>query len=221
MKKKVLVLSLIAFIFFLTGCDAKYEMEIKNSKINESISISIPSKYSEKEINENIDYFGINDNSAYTEKIIKKDNESIISFSEKKSKISDFFNSSDSFINKCYNKVSFVLENGNYYIGTSKGFKCLTYEYMELDSINISIKTYHKVYDNNADKVSNNVYTWNINKDNISTSSIMFVVSKNEYVWYYKYRYLFGGLIAISVIFLITYTVISIFRASSKRVNKI
>jgi hypothetical protein len=221
MNKKILVLLLITFIFFLTGCDAKYEMELKNSKITESISVSIPSKYTEKEINENIDYFGINSDSAYNQKIVKNDNESIISLSGKKSKISDFFNSSDSFVNKCYNKVSFVLEDGKYYIGTSKGFKCLTYEYMELDSLTINIKTYHKVYDNNADKVSNNVYTWIIDKDNISKSNILFVVSKNEYVWYYRYRYLFGGIIAISAIFLVTYIVISIFRTTSKRANKI
>src|SRR5574344_1072806 len=119
MNKKVLVLLLITFIFFLTGCDAKYEMEIKNSKITESISVSIPSKYTEKEINENIDYFGINSDSTYNQKIVKKDNERIISLGGKKAKISDFFNSSDSFVNKCYNKVSFVLEDGKYYIGTS------------------------------------------------------------------------------------------------------
>jgi len=221
MNKKILVLLLITFIFFLTGCDAKYEMEIKNSKITENISVSVPSKYTEKEINDNINYFGINSDSAYNQKIAKKDNENIISLSGKKSKISDFFDSSASFVNKCYNKVSFVLEDGKYYIGTSKGFKCLTYEYMELDSITISIKTYHKVYDNNADKVSNNVYTWNINKNNISKSNILFVVSKNEYVWYYKYRYLFGGLISIFAVFFITYIIISVFRASSKRANKI
>ena len=221
MNKKILVLLLITFIFFLTGCDAKYEMEIKNNKITENISVSIPSKYTEKEINENIDYFGINSDSAYNQKIEKKDNESIISLSGKKSKIDDFFNNSDSFVNKCYNKVSFVLEDGKYYIGTSKWFKCLTYEYMELDSLTINIKTYHKVYDNNADKVSNNVYTWIINKNNISTNNILFVVSKNEYVWYYRYRYLFGGIVAVSVIFLVTYIVISIFRTTSKRANKI
>lgn len=221
MNKKILVLLLITFIFFLTGCDAKYEMEIKNSKITENISVSIPSKYTEKEINENIDYFGINSDSAYNQKIVKKDNESIISLSGKKLKISDFFNSSDSFVNKCYNKVSFVLEDGKYYIGTSKGFKCLTYEYMELNNVTINIKTYHKVYDNNADKVSGNTYTWHINKDNISTSNILFVVSKNDYVWYYEYRYLFGGLLAVSAVCLLTYIIISIFRTSSKKANKI
>ena len=221
MNKKQLILILIIFVFSSTGCDAKYEMEIKNSKITENISVSIPSKYTEKEINENIDYFGINSDSAYNQEIAKKEKDSIISLSGKKLKISDFFDSSDSFINKCYNKVSFILEDGKYYIGTSKGFKCLTYEYMELDSVSISIKTYHKVYDNNADKVSNNVYTWNINKDNISINNILFVVSKNEYVWYYRYRYLFGGIIAVSAIFLVTYLVISIFRGTSKRANKI
>ena len=69
---------------------------------------------------------------------------------------------------------------------------------MELDSVSISIKTYHKVIDNNADEVKNNVYTWNIDRDNISTNNILFVVSKSEYVWYYRYRYLFGGLIVIT-----------------------
>lgn len=221
MNKKVLVLILTIVIFSLTGCDAKYEMEIKNSKITESISVSIPSKYSEKEINDSIDYFGVNADSAYGEKIVKKDSEKVVSLSGKKEKIADFFNTSDSFINKCYNKVSFVLEDGKYYIGTSKGFKCLTYEYMELNNISVTIKTYHKVYENNADKVNNNVYTWNINSKNVNDQSILFVVSKNDYVWYYRYRYLFGGLFTVGCIFLTVYLLVSAFKSSSKRANKI
>lgn len=221
MNKKVLILILSIFVFSLTGCDAKYEMEIKNSKITENISFSVPNEYNEKKINELIDYYGINTDSAFTQKITKGSVATEVSLSGRKSKLEVYFDSSDSFISKCYNKVSFTLEDGKYYIGTSKGFKCLTYDYMKLDKVSISIKTYHKVYDNNADKVKNNVYTWNIDENNISSNNILFVVSKNDYVWYYKYRYLFGGLIAIFAISLVTYIVISIFRSSSKRANKI
>lgn len=221
MNKKILLLILSIFIFSLTGCDAKYEMEIKNSKVTENISFSVPNDYNEKKINDLIDYYGVNADSAFTQKISKEKDFTDVSLNGKKSKLDDYFDSSDSFINKCYNKVGFVLEDGIYYIGTSKGFKCLTYDYMKLDKVSISIKTYHKVYDNNADKVKNNVYTWNIDENNISTNNILFVVSKNKYVWYYRYRYLFFGIIAVSAIFLITYTVISIFRMSSNKANKI
>jgi|GEM_PF-2960902 len=221
MNKKVLILILIIFVFSLTGCDAKYEMEIKNSKINEDISIFVPNDNTEKKINDLMDYYGINADSGFTTKITKGSDATEVSLSGATKKINSYFDSSDSFINKCYNKVSFMLEDGKYYLGTSKGFKCLTYEYMQLDKITISIKTYHKVYENNADKVRNNVYTWNIDKDNASKNSILFVTSKNDYVWYYRYRYLFGGIVAILAILLVTYIVISIFRSTSKRANKI
>ncbi len=221
MNKKVFILILFISVFSLTGCDAKYEMEIKNNKITENISFSVPNENSEKKINELIDYYGINADSAFTQKLTKGSNDTEVSLSGKTTKLDAYFDSSDSFINKCYNKVSFTLEDGMYYIGTSQGFKCLTYDYMQLDKVSISIKTYHKVYDNNADEVSNNVYTWNIDRNNLKTNNILFIVSKSEYVWYYKYRYLFGGLIAVSAIFLVTYMVISIFSASSKRANKI
>lgn len=221
MNKKILLLLFLVSIFSLTGCDAKYEIQIDDSNITENIFLSIPTEISEKKISELIDFYGINSDSAFTQKIDQVDDLYNVSLTGRKTKVEQYFDNSDSFISKCYNKVSFTLEDGKYYIGTSKGFKCLTYDYMELDSVTINIKTYHKVYDNNADKVSNNTYTWNIDRKNISDNNILFVVSKSEYVWYYKYRYLFGGLIAVFAISLVTYIVISIFRASSKRANKI
>lgn len=221
MNKKILLLIFLVFTFFLTGCDAKYQMEIKDSKITEDLSFSIPNEYNEKKINELIDYYEINNESSFTHKIIKESNATKVSLAGKNTKIDAYFENSDSFINKCYNSVSFLLEDGKYFIGTSAGFKCLTYDYMELDSVAISIKTYHKVYDSNADEVNKNVYTWHIDRNNISTHKILLIVSKSEYIWYYKYRYLFGGLIVVFSVFLITYLVISIFRLSSKKVNKI
>ena len=107
MNKKVLILILIIFVFSLTGCDAKYEMEIKNSKLTENISFSVPNKNSEKKINELIDYYGINADSAFTQKITKESNATEVSLSGKTTKLDSYFDNSDSFINKCYNKVSF------------------------------------------------------------------------------------------------------------------
>ncbi len=219
MNKKILLILLIS-VFSLTGCSAKCEMEIKNGSITENISISVPNEYTEKKINGLIEYYGINEDSAFNQKITKNSSFMDISLTGKKEKLDSFF-SDDGFIKKCYNKVSFILEDGKYYIGTSKGFKCLTYDYMELDNISISIKTYNKVYDNNADDVKGNVYTWKIDKSNVSNHSMMFVVSKNDYVWYYKYRYLFGGLIAVCSLFIVIYLIILTFKSSSNRVNKI
>lgn len=220
MNKKVLLVLLIS-VFSLTGCSAKCEMEIKNGKITENISISIPNEYSDKKINDLIEYYGVNNNSSFKQKITKSGSIMDISLTGKTEKLDSFFNDDDSFIKKCYNKISFLLEDGNYYIGTSKGFNCLTYDYMELDKISISIKTYNKVYDNNADDVKGNIYTWNINRSNVLTHSMMFVVSKNDYVWYYKYRYLFGGLIAVGSLFMLIYLIYLTFKSSSNRANKI
>lgn len=221
MNKKILLLILLIPIFSLTGCDAKYEMEIKDSKITENISFSVPNTYSNQQINKLVDYYGMNSDSGFKEKITDDGNNKTVSLTGHVVKIDTYFDNSDSFINKCYNSVNFTLDGGKYYIGTSKGFKCLTYDYMEIKNFTISIETYHKVYDNNADKVKNNVYIWNININNIKKNSILFIVSKSDYVWYYKYRYLFGGLAAVGITLFTIYLVISIFKMSSKHANKI
>jgi hypothetical protein len=217
MNKKIFITILFS-ILLLTGCTARYDVKIQDNKVKENISITMPSTYSDAEIKKAINYY--NSKNKYEVEIKRDTSQTQVILTGKSVKLGDFFSDSDSFPNKCYNRVSFLSENGNYYIGTSKGFSCLTYEYMELNSISINIKTYHEVYDTNADKVKNNVYTWNIDRNNLSTNSIKFIFSKTKYVWYYRYRYLFGGLGAVSIILTLGYIIYKIFSSFSNRANR-
>ena len=57
------------------------------------------------------------------------------------------------------------------------GFKAFD-SYTTLNSINININTNYEVVDCNADKIVDNVYTWNINRNNYETKTIYISANK-------------------------------------------
>lgn len=220
MKKKLIIILLS--IFLLTGCNPKFTYSISDGSITEQVEISFDQDYTDKEIKNNANYYGIGEDNGYTLSILRNDILSVKTIS-KKSSLETFFNNSNIYFKRCFDNVYYSYDKSKKrsYIGTSEGFKCMYFDYLELDSIDVSIKTFNKVYENNADESKFGVYTWHFNKENASNKKITFVVGNSAYVWYYKYRFLFIGLLAIGVSILVFYLITSIFKTYSNKANKI
>lgn len=220
MKKKILLL--VTTLFLITGCQPKLTYEINSGKITESISIDVDDEYSKSRLEETIEYYGYNKNNGYKYNVSKIDNGYNINIKGSKQSLESFVENNN-LVNTCYNIVDLSYEENEkrYYLGTSKGYNCMTYDYMETTGIEITIKTFNKVYETNADSKGFGTYTWKINGANFEESSIIFIVSSNQYVWYYKYRYLFIGLGTILVIGIVFLIVREIFSNSSKKANEI
>lgn len=181
-------LILLISILVLTGCSAKYELTINNDQnLNESLNITEndTSKFNEKIIQlknstpkeyleTNLDwptpaYINTEENPIEPKKIDgidyydKKDISSELSLGINynfKHKQDNF--SKSNILNNCY-EYNYLSENNTIKFETTSEFKCFaTYEL--LDDVEFALNTKCKVVNNNADKKTNNKYTWKINK---------------------------------------------------------
>lgn len=205
MKKKLLII--VPLIFFLTGCNATYNVEIYNDKVRESV-ITIdesPDTWDEK------DQYGV----SYRDKIDKISNYPVPIFYDaevnendtiktsgvryyKFSKIStdkklgyklkyNSFGLSDysksSIIRSCYKFFKVLDSDDKIYLSTSLENTC--FSNYGLENLTINIKTNHVVVDSNADIEDGVNYTWNISIEDSKNSPIMLVLEKNKYVFNY------------------------------------
>ena len=220
MKKKILLL--VITLFLITGCEPKLTYEINSGKIVENISVDVNDDYSKSKLEDTIEFYGYNKDNGYKYNVSPNSDGYNIKIKGSKQGL-EGFTENNNLLNTCYNIVDFNYEKDEkkYYLGTSKGYSCMTYDYMETTGVTITIKTFNKVYDSNADEKGFGTYTWKIDETNYKDSSIMIIVSSNQYVWYYKYRYQFIGLGIVIIIGFLLLIIISIFRRSSKKANEI
>ncbi len=185
MKKTIIILLLLIIV---SGCSAKYEIEIKDKKINEKSSFIINKKEVESDgiyytVSRiagkyflNVDFL-IGDTKEYYE------NENAI-YQKRNTTSIDEYNSSD-MLKYCYSAHNVLNEKKYYIISTSNTFECFE-KYQELDNVQIVLKTNHQVKENNADKVDGYTYTWNINKNNYNDKRIYIKLYKDKYVFNYE-----------------------------------
>ena len=180
MKKNVLLM--MCLIFFLTGCSAEYNIVIKKDSISEELQVYDENSYYESEIGKKIeediniktgvlineqngDTEDVNPNYTYylKEKINSKGKLGI-----KYTNTFDVDDYSKSYIaNNCYKYFQVYKDKKYITISTSKEFLCIE-NFDKLYEVKINIKTKYNVEKNNADEVSNNVYSWTITKNNFS-----------------------------------------------------
>lgn len=215
--KKGKIIFLLFIILLLSGCDAKYNISLDNGKISERIILPYDELYKDSYDKEY--YYDVLDEQKYITSI--ENISGVKKFVLKSDKLDVKNIGNNDLYDFCYDSIDVLLEDNIYYIGTSSEFRCMTYDYLDVDSVEINIKTYNKVIKSNADKSKFGTYTWVINESNYKNKNITFVVSKNEYVWYYKYKGLFIGLIGVLGIVLIGLLIKKIFQKKSNKVNKI
>lgn len=221
--KKITVLFIL--VFLITGCSGKYELEIKNEKVNEKTSAmynkidvgnSDPYEYTKEfslKYDDNGDFLR-HDN----KKVIKENDLVGIQLINNYASIDDFRNYSR-VINYCYLATNITNIENYITLKTSNEFTCFN-TVKELDEITVVIKTNHKLKETNADKKTGTTYYWYINRDNYKEKPILLVLHSKKKVWYYG---VFKKLILIiSVIggtLLLSFTGYKLYRKREDNVN--
>lgn len=181
--KKIIICILL--ILLVTGCDVEYNLEFKNGNFNEEIVFTMENNNDNKKIVDdmtNTKYYAIFDDNIekeYDKKIIeKKDSLQVKLFTNY---LIDQYRKSILF-NKCYPLFGLQSDDEYYYISTVGEFKCMVYDYSEVDNVKIKFSTNYEVVDNNADYIEDNYYIWTINSTNSSDKPINIVLDKNNIV---------------------------------------
>lgn len=174
MKKTVIIILFLV----LCGCTANYNVEIKDNRIIENMSI-IENDFSklnkENDIGSTMDksFDSLTVKSIYDEKNynitrIKDNTKSGVEYNKEFS-MEDF--NTETIAKQCFKNFMYVSNEKGFYIDTGKDSNCFQiYEY--LDQINVTLKSSYVVKDNNADKIDGNIYIWNINRDNYKDKRI-------------------------------------------------
>lgn len=173
MKKFMILL----FILLCCGCNAKYEINIIDDNISDSLTVSYErTGETISQINDSFSdsFYAIGRSSLYDFKNMSTDNDVIINLNYDYG--SDFFKSAN-IPNSCFEHFSFLSDDDKYYLFAGGTFKCSYYAYEYLDSLDIIINTNHNVIENNADEVVDDKYVWHINKED-NNQEIKFIISK-------------------------------------------
>ncbi len=215
MKNKLKIFILV-IILFLTGCtgNAEYNLLIGKEKIIENIKITVPNENfhndslegypMELEFEENY-YANKNQKLLYNKRIEDTVTDKIM-YLDYTYDIDEFKNSN--FLNSCFKKLTYENNDNYILIDVTDLSYC-----MSGNEITINIKTDLKVVKNNADIINENIYTWNINKNNFINKNIMIKISKKEFPLL---------LLILSLSFVVTiFIMIVLFIKKSKKNNEI
>ena len=177
MKKKYLLILLMT-LFFLTGCESTYNLNINRDTMTESINFLIDNNKENKSIlNQYLSstYMAFYDMDTrktynYEKKEIEKKNK--IGMNLLQNYAEDNLQHS-SLLNQCYYIKSVIKTENSIIITTDGNNRCFYKDgQKQLDKLTINITTDLKVTENNADKVKKNTYTWNITQDNFQNHPI-------------------------------------------------
>ena len=180
---KKLFLILITFLF--TGCNVIYDVQIKDKKTEESLTIdSINVSIYNEELNRkryslysqsnSSNPYEQSDDSYATYDIFKINDNSLKYLYKYNSNYSD-----SNIANSCYEYFSVDTDENKVSILTGNSFKC--FELInELDSVTININSNYKVIQSNADKIVGKKHTWYITRENASNKPIIFVYDKSK-----------------------------------------
>ncbi len=209
MKKFILIFFLL---FFLTGCDVEYNIELKDDVIYETIDIKgmASTKQQAEAIKEESLYVTTDQDRQYEKEIVATSNGYINRY-----KTNYFYkNMNKSFVaNSCYDMIDVHEGDNRYYFITSDKVECSMYKYEYVNNITISFKTNHKVINHNADYVKDGVYYWKVNLDENQIKPLTMVVDKNTTDLSQKKSYNFdfvftllitvGTILGVGIIFII------------------
>lgn len=173
MKKKFRVIAVLLMMIVLTGCTPEYNIEIKDGKVYEELSVTGFTSQ-QKAAFFLPQYAKVDSNSDYH--LSSTDNKLSYSYTFS---FKDYLKSN--MAKSCYDALLLYKdkETNNYVLHTGSEFRCYPFQVndnvsLDYDSININIKfTNYKVIENNADSINKNVYTWNINKNNYKNKTIL------------------------------------------------
>lgn len=187
--KKCKIGLLLFSLLITTGCSAKYDLYL-DENIIENIYL-----YDDIKTLEELDYYDMNKGNevyidAYVEQVARFENKfdykrEEIRINENKDYGYKYSNSYKlkkyrdlSMVANCYDNIDISIDD-NISLETSDEFKCFD-KYSLLDEVTVNIYYSGNVINTNASKKDNNVYTWEINKENYQNSKIYFEAEKSK-----------------------------------------
>ncbi len=181
MKKSFLIL----ILFLFTGCDVIYDIQIKDKKIEESLTIESMNinnyneelnkkRYSLYSQSNSSNPYEQTDDSYATYDIFKVGDNGLKYLYKYNSNYND-----SNIANSCYQFFSVDTKENEVSILTGNKFYCFDV-YEELDSVTININSNYKVIQSNADKIVGKKHTWYITRENASNKPIIFVYDKSK-----------------------------------------
>lgn len=185
MKRKYIFILAIT-ILFTTGCNCEYNLTINNNNYNEEIRIIADNETEASQFNlswkiptDKKEYSMVGDPDSIPEydntyNYTLKNN--ILTFSNS-FKYNEYKNSSA--VSVCFERFKVSTSSNKITISTRSKIECFD-EYDKLNSITINVKVDKEVIEHNADKVKENIYTWYIDKSNLTTKSINLVLQNDE-----------------------------------------
>ena len=177
--KKIIILFIM--IFLLSGCSAEYYAIFSKEDVKESIYLNdeelIPWQTpayiddqgsSEENIKiEGIEYYNIENNQN---NLVYKYNFPFNNYSKSRA------------INTCFKSAKLTKDsNNNYILNTSNYNSCFDLYNMTNITINLSfLPSDFEVISNNADRINNNVYIWDINQSNYQNKYIQVIFKEKK-----------------------------------------
>ena len=184
MSKKIYILLII--LLFTTGCTCQYNLKIDGNTYQEELTLNASTREELNQFNNNwqipidkdIYFCGDEDTNVSKESELYKTQltGNRLTFSHEFNR-SDFQNSTAAAI--CYDKLTVSNYSNSTVISTSKIAQCFE-NYNSLSNLVINITVDRPVKSNNADSVSGNTYTWNINRNNASNKPVNLVLGASE-----------------------------------------
>lgn len=195
--KKILLLSLLLSLLFITGCSSTIEYHIKNNEIESKMIINFDNNSFINYLNTiTNEYEDLTDENDIYQLVLEAEKDFLptasivdnnLNFYSKDSFISDNYNYTETYIynfnydefadnyylKNCFDSYIFREKNDYYFIQITGNYIC---DY-DITNATIKIKSDMKVYNANNDKKKNNYYIWNIKE---TDNSIFFSFSKTE-----------------------------------------
>ena len=207
--KKILLIGLLLF----TGCEVKYNLEFYDDNIKEEVKIILPKKEKNKvsELKERPAYAIYSSVGGYPYATRFENKLTNFEATYTYTYGLDVFPQARS-INECFDAVAFTKREIGYTLSTSTGFKCMFYDYLEVDNVKVTIQTNRKVIDNNADSKKGNKYIWYINDDNAESTNINITFSneKNRSILTFVYDNLTPIILIAGVGLIITGSIVTV-----------
>lgn len=217
MKKIILVL---VMVLLLSGCNVNYGLRFENEQLMENVKLTIDNNQEYIDELKNTKAYAIFDGMGKEEyHTTFKNNKDTFEANYDYTYDLDNFNR-NYYISQCFDAISFV-RNGDKYIFTStEGFKCMIFDYIKIDNVEVSITTNHEVISHNATKVKGNKYIWNINDENADKMSINMVFGqvkrKSLKDYFYEHPVLISSILVLTSVG-IGYIVVTIIKSKKNK----
>lgn len=216
--KKLKIILLLFVVILLSGCSGTYNIKINEDlSVKENIDLTIPNENDSYE--KTVELFEKNNIPKDNYDVIASDNNVKITYNEDYESIEDYLLNSKLYKN-LFNNINFENDKKEIKLSTSSKLKLdgntsdnIVDDY-NISLLQINVETPYKVVENNADTVSDNIYSWVLNKDTTSKDINLIINIQNKPNTYIS-------IVVLSLICIIVVGTLGVIFVRSKNTQKI